>query len=108
MQKEISSDKDNSLSALRIKAGMLIIAAVIFSATLISLFSQSQSKESILGIFGMAFSVVLLVLFLVVKQPVPERKGWFHMDNPVVALGVSMSVEFFGFMLYIIARKLFP
>lgn len=85
---------------IKLKAGLYIISLVVLSVTLISLFSKSQSKESILGLFAMAFTVILIVVFLVIRQkPEQPSQKWLNMDNPIVAISVSIIVNLIWYLL---------
>ena len=85
---------------LRLKAGLYIVTLVMIAATLVSLFSKSQSKESIFGLFAMALTVVLIVVFLVIRQqPETPSSKWFHMDNPSIAVIASLLVNIIWYLL---------
>ena len=93
---------DDSFERYRLKltAGLYITSLVMISVTLISLFSKSQSKESILGLFAMGFTVILIVIFLVIRQKSEyHSKKWLSMDNPIVAIPVSLIVNLIWYFL---------
>jgi len=85
---------------LRLKAGLYIVTLVMIGTTMVSLLSRSQSKESIFGLFAMAFTVVLIVVFLVIRQqPTTPSSKWFHMDNPSIAVIASLLVNIIWYLL---------
>jgi hypothetical protein len=97
----MENNDENEIQRLRIIAGTVISVSVVALATGIPIFSQSQSAESIAGIVGMAFTVVLIVVFLVImpKSPSSKKSNFFHMDNPVIAVIVALITQIAAFLL---------
>lgn len=92
----------NDIERLRIIAGAVICVSVVVLATGIGIFSGSQSAETIAGIVGMSFTVVLIVIFLVImpKPPASKRsQKFFHMDNPIMAIIVAIITQVIAFLL---------
>ena len=100
-----NNSNENSNQRLRIISGTIISVSVLILATTIGIFSSSQSAETIIGIVAMAFTVVLIVIFLVVMpKTITEkpRRGifkYFHMDNPIVAIIVALLTQVVAFIL---------
>jgi Mg2+/Co2+ transporter CorB len=92
----------NDIERLRIIAGAVISVSVVALATIIGIFSASQSAETIAGIVGMSFTVVLIVIFLVImpRPDVSKRsQKFFHMDNPILAIIVALITQLVAFLL---------
>jgi hypothetical protein len=85
----------------RLWAGLYIVTLVVVSTTLISLFSESQSGQSIIILFAMTLTFALSTVLLVIrKQPESPSEKWFTTDNPFIAILVSLLVNVIWSLLY--------
>lgn len=66
--------------------GLVFISALAVTAT--SIFSAALSAGYVAGLFGMEFTIVLLVILLVLRYPSGDQHG-FSMDNPWVSVVFS-------------------
>jgi hypothetical protein len=88
MPREPVSVNDDSNYKWRVLGAVGIILFTTVAVTATSIFSSALSAGYIAGLFGMQFTLVLIVALLVLRYP-STIQGQFSMDNPWVAVPFS-------------------
>jgi hypothetical protein len=84
----------------KLMAGLYLVPLIIISTTLISLFSSSQSAQSIVILFAMSLTFVLSVVLLVIRQqPVSSSVGQTSKEI-IVAVSVSLVANVIWYLLF--------
>ena len=68
----------------RVLGAIAVVFFTVTGVTLTAIFSEALAGGYIAGLFGMEFTVVLIVMLLVLRYPTANQEG-FSMDNPWVA-----------------------
>ena len=84
----------------KLMAGLYLVTLTMISTTLISLFSSSQSAQSIVILFAMSLTFVLSVVLLVIRQQPVSSSTNQTSKEIIIAVSVSLVASVFWYLLF--------
>ena len=85
----------------RLIAGLYLVTLVFIATVIISIFSETQSGQSIFILFAMALTFAFSVVLLVIRdQPGTPSGRWFSTDNPYVSILISLLVNLIWYYIF--------